>query len=688
MRIISLFAAIAGAVIIAASFRAAAEPYSVVVGVVAVTLTAVSPQSAIALLLFLLPVFGNKPATAHCWYLTIIASGIAVGAELRRFAVREGTEDEGATLHSPISDATVFYLLVSVLSLSALPLGRGFGELGSALAAAQNWRQQISTAAYWIISLFHLPEDQPFYPFVSVLKTVLAFAVGLALRDVLSRSAAGGKKAVKFGSAIFAGIVAAVIAGLIQYYHPIGLERLRPLDPTANSGGIEFRLQSLFAHSGWFAEYLTLSIPFVLMLLLPRCSFGLRAAAIIISLMLGEFALILSYQRGGWISYPLTLLAVWGAIYVFRAAEKGGGELNFGTLFRRSLLKIAVSVPLTVILSLSIVWAVQHHSPQSSAAIDSYVERFKGIGKTSDRTEFIKAGAKLTSLHPLLGAGSESFAIEFEREFNRPGGAFYGQADLPLHGSAHNVFFQTAAGKGMAGLFLLLLVLTSILVDGVKSLNGAALSREQTALILSCVCFSAALLIYGNVQEVFYVYPLEILFFATAALAAAVVPADSKPNKLRPMCIAILTLGLVLHLVWELEVPGRTGERNRSESYGCYTEEKGEDGRIYRWCGPKTRVELPVVEEGGIRAAVFAVRVPLSVHSENRLRVLISGRYSIDQQITVGSESKFTIPLPADYPMGEDSVLAEIDATPLVIPARDLPGSRDFRLLSFQLVDS
>lgn len=696
LAVISLLAFLIGAAVLAAAFRAGIEPHSFLIGIIAALSAAVAPEAAAAVVLCALPLFGNKPATPHCWYLTVVCAGLACGdglARLVRYLKNRRNSTSEITGRELLLFAAVLYLVGSAASLLALPLGRPIGTAAAAIGSAGNIRQAISTAAYWIGGLFLLPEDHPDYPLISVLKTILAFQFGMIVYRCIERrartdEAQAEKAAIRFCGAILCGTILSVVCGLIQYYHPIGLEHLRPLDPTANAGGIEFRLQSFFGHSGWFAEYLTLTIPFSMVVLLAAWPFAVRAVAVIAILLLGEFALILSYQRGGWISYPLTLLAVWAAIYAFRADEKNaGGGLKFGAVVRSSIAKILLSVPLTVIVSMSIIWAIQHAAPQAAGGVSSYVERFKDIGKTSDRTDFMRAGAKIASLHPFFGAGSESFAIEFDREFDSPNGAYYREIDLPLHGSAHNVFFQTASGKGLGGLGLLLLVVGSLGATGLRVFTRSGLSRRQITVGLIAACFSAAFLIYGNVQEIFYVYPLEVLFFAVVGIAAAAGPADFRSQSRLRNALAVIVLVLVLaHIGWERLLPGRTGARNQSEPFGCFAQETDAAGLKYRWCGPRARLIVPVVESGGVLTAQFTVRAPLSVQPDNRLRVRIGNQTVFDEPLEIGAERKISAPLPAGTPEDKPVAAVEIESGSLVIPARDLAGSRDFRLLSFQVL--
>ena len=106
--------------------------------------------------------------------------------------------------------------------------------------------------------------------------------------------------------------------------------------------------------------------------------------------------------------------------------------------------------------------------------MDRFAARARTITQVSDRQAHVTAGLRLGALLPILGGGSESFAMRYEQQVLRAGGAFYARGYSPLlnmYGSAHNVFAQTFAGKGAIGLTALVLVVLTSLVAAVRTLR-------------------------------------------------------------------------------------------------------------------------------------------------------------------------------------------------------------------------
>jgi hypothetical protein len=478
------------------------------------------------------------------------------------------------------------------------------------------------------------------------------------------------------GSA-FLGLVSSLVLGVLDYYGIIDLQWLRGLDPIVNPGGKQFRLQSLFGHSGWYAEYLTLAIPTCLVILALRLPFWTRALAVLLALALGEFVLILTYQRGGWLSYPLTLIAVWGAIYVVRLLERN--ETDIVNALRRSVVKVLISLPVTVVVSLLLVFVIQGKSSVEDA-MSPYVSRFKDIQRTGDRTDFLKAGVLIGSLHPVLGGGADSFAWQFEREIESPRGRFPGRFVLPLHGSAHNVYAQTFSGKGLCGLLTLLAIPLCMLVVTPRVIRDPRRSISEKLIVLTGACYGCAFLIYGNVQEVFYVQVLQFLFFAVVGIVAAVAFRRSDLSTGQVLISPVIVVGLfALHLVWEFVAPGDARALySEARRFGCYSPETPPNGAAYRWCGERARIERPVSSSTGILdITVEAGPVPLTLtlHDE--------GASAVSLTLSPGEQRTVAIPLGVSS-QGRGHALVRLDASASFVPKLVWPASSDTRRLAFK----
>jgi O-antigen ligase len=569
----------------AATLMAGQEIFTLVTILLSVTATISHPLWALTAFSALLPWFGNRPGTTQSYFFLIVLSGIVVGLTVRRLLVRTPSEALPPSIY-----LGGLYVMVAIGSLVSATAYQGVQGVWATFPSIVSLRGLV----FGLDGAFRVTENSPVYLLLSVTLTLLSFGVAVGIYRLRHRFPAAP---YVLGAGLGGGLLCSIGVGIADYYQFIDLRWLRSLDPVVNIGNQQFRLQSTFGHSGWYAEYLTLTVSFFLLLLGLNIRYGVRVFLLIALLLVGEFVLLLTFQRGGWLAYPLSLFVIWGAIYVFQKLERG--EANLGVALRSSVVKVLVSFPLTILCSLGLLLLLQRSgvvSPERQEELSAYTDRFKAISNTGDRTEFFVAGLKLGLLNPWFGAGSESFAVQFNREFNLPNGAYYQQANLPLHGSAHNVYMQTFSGKGLAGLLLLLLILgVLVVVPFGRVLRDDLLSTRSRLILLSIGCFGVAFLIYGNVQEVFYVASLQALFFIVIGMLAAVLPSVRIPIFWRRGIVGILVALFLLHLCWQFLTPGRFWEvLARSEPIGCSPVEARPDGVAYQWCGPRGELELPV----------------------------------------------------------------------------------------------
>jgi O-antigen ligase len=551
------------------------------------------------LLIVLMPLFGNRPASDQAAMLLVVSCTVQLVIAPRIWRMLPETPLHQSLLWSLVT----LYAAVSCLSLSGIPLADWLAQARAQVPALS----EIEVVAFQIAAATRAPENQLWYGVLSVQWTLLAWTVALRLFQLIHRA---GMSAGQFWATVQCSLLLSLTAGLLDYYGLIDLARWRALDPVVNPGDVHFRLQSWFGHSGWYAEFITLTAPSTLVWLLLRSCFRRRVAAILLTLVLGEFVLILTFQRGGWLAYPMTLLAVWAAVHAWRSIETRQEDSTsehpaprpLWPALRGAGWKVALSLPLTLFASILIVALARSAAPESSGdtVLSQYVSRARDITRAGDRTAFIHAGFLLGTRAPLLGGGSELFAYHYQREVMDPAGAFSGRFNLPLYGSAHNVYAQTFAGKGILGLGLLLLVLGAlILVPLRRFVRARSESPETQILLLAASATGVAFLIYGNVQEVFYIQPLQILFFAVIGVTAGLL-LKSSPAAPTSMRIPLTLVGaaMVAQLVI---VNGVWGVRNESSleqrSVGCYPPEVDAEGRSFQWCGPRARIVLPAESE-------------------------------------------------------------------------------------------
>jgi hypothetical protein len=568
------------------------------------------PEGAVALLLALAPICGHRPTTGP-FVAFITLTACAVPGWLARIVTR----DRAMALDlvgTPVGLALAGYCGASVLSLSSLPLYAP-AEIVGAASIGEVWRALPRALAGADVTALA-------YPLLTVILTlhaaVAAVTIAVAVRRDAGRPAgqaapAGGvDAALLITGGILLGLVATIAAGALDRLGVLDLRVLRTPDPFTNASGAD-RLQSTFGHAGWFAQYLCFATPAILALWLWPASSAAgseareiggrrvaRSAAAVVLLIATLAAVVLSYQRGGWITWALVGTGVAAAIVRCAAESRATGAVP-------SMRRLVAAAAAALLLALAAGFVVIRVAG-GPGAMDRFAARARTITQVSDRQAHVTAGLRLGSLLPVLGGASESFALRYQQEYLLAGGAFYARGHSPLlqmYGSAHNVFAQTFAGKGAVGLVALVLLVVASASAAVRVLRQPDASRRGRVVATIAFGMVAAFVIYGQVQEVFYVPSLQMTVFAGIGLALALeplAPAFASPLRWRRLGIVTLLLaaGLLAHLLHAYVVPGRLAEeyRNRvisQEGARLSAPVLDADGEYFQWTGAHAVVTVP-----------------------------------------------------------------------------------------------
>jgi hypothetical protein len=548
------------------------------------------PLHAACLLLALAPLAGNRPTTPQVAWL-IWLTALAVPAWLARLATVDRAA-AGRVLGAPVGLATLAYAGVSLLSLSSLPLYAlpdlvGATSMGAALAAAPR-------------ALVTADVITPVYPVLSVVLTLHAAVAALTIAVALAQPGTDDARAVpaaQVAVAIALGLALAVGVGLLDYVAVVDLRKLRAFDPFTNASGAE-RMQSTFGHAGWLAEYVCFTTPALLTLWLTsvRLDARLRAAATALGLGAALVVIVLSYQRGGWITW---LVVAAGVVFVALrwwgfGAPRDGATPRAGRL----ALIAAAGVVVTIGVGIGVVRVAG-----GSGAMARFAERARSITQVSDRQNHVMAGLRLGALLPVLGGGSESFAIRYRQEYLLSGGEYYAKGYSPLmnmYGSAHNVFAQTFAGKGAAGLLSLSVLVLVAAWAAWRVARDPARAADVRLIAIIALGTIGAFALYGQVQEVFYIQALQITVFgAVGVVAGLALPAASGMTARRAGLVAVaLLVVLGAHVAHAWVSPGRLAEGYRDYEISRAGERLGGpepdgEGGYFQWTTGAAFVTVP-----------------------------------------------------------------------------------------------
>lgn len=574
---------------------------AVAAGVALAVLAWLRPVLAVALLLAAAPICGNRPTTGP--FLAFIGlTACAVPGWLARLATRDRARLL-AVLATPVGLALAAYAGVSVLSLSSVPIFP-VDELVGAATPAEAIR--LLPAA-----LSAADVNATIYPLLTVVLTLHALVAAATIAVALRRGDSVGAAASESGleaarlvtTGILIGLVVAVAAGPLDRLALIDLRALRNTDPFTNLSGAE-RLQSTFGHAGWFAEYVCFTTPAVLALWLwpradagreaePLASRAIRTAIAIVLLAATLAVVVLSYQRGGWITWAIVGASVAAAVVRLAAGAPAAAPTS-----ARRLLAVAAGAMIAAIAAGLVVVRIAG----GPAAMDRFAARARTITQVSDRQAHVMAGLRLGALLPILGGGSESFAIRYEQEYLLAGGTYYARGYSPLstmYGSAHNVFAQTFAGKGAAGLVALAWLVVAGGWAALRTLRRAGEPQATRVVAAIALGMLAAFALYGQVQEVFYVAPLQLTVFAACGLAAGLAPAARQPAAARLGIVAtVLVVVLAAHVVHAYVAPGHLAEGYRDRAITLAGERLSSpaadgDGQYFQTTGARAVITIP-----------------------------------------------------------------------------------------------
>jgi O-antigen ligase len=639
-----------------------------------------------------MPIYGgSKPGDFHTIHFIEILTFLDLSLSLRLLIhVCKNNKIISVRLQKPLVLVIFVYWLIALLSLSTV--------CPSSQMRALIWPEPLE--AY---SFIGLTEEAYMYSWHSWFILTESLLLGIALYNIPTSNK---NWSMRWVCCLLAGLLASLVLGVLDFYSLIDLTAVRPAFHLKEFGAaFRFeRLSSLFGHPGWFAQFVTLTTPAVLAILsfpLPRRSL----LFVMIGVMaLTEFTLILVFQRGGWVSYPLTLLAVWFCIYVFDTEHQSASEIRAKT--KGAIRKILISVPVTIIISFSLIYIIGQNTTTEYSKVNTYLERAKNIQNTQDRLAYWVPTMVITKLHPILGAGNESYSFEYIRlclNKDSPYALTEKENRSVMAGSAHNLYFQTLAGKGWLGLVsLLALMLVSIrtcwsLTFSQSTLSALTpLSNNQRLLVMMGFTYTIALMIYSNVGEIFYVPINYIVFIIFYALIIRDVP---QIRNIAPKTTIKILLGIVfffmLHLLWEYGYPSAIRDKlKQGDPSGCYPIEGSpiDAATQFRWCSRRFAVNVPLTMIDSKPYAMLWLAPQLPAHRfPFQVKVFHKGKLLIEQTLARGGLQRILAALPMEtlnvkpgLPVN-DYVSLEVITNDSFIPFLETNGgSSDIRNLSVQ----
>ena len=462
-----------------------------------------------------------------------------------------GQAGQGGRLNRRLVVLILCYVGLSLFSLLLLPVRTIVKDL---------WFFGFPDSFYY---LFIGPPQGFYYPVVAVIRLMLFVVLAFTLATIRN-----SREIFKFlFSGIFSGAVFCAFIGLLDFYGIISLAKYR-FGVTASV------LQSTFRNRGWFAEFILSVVPFVLIGFMSKIRGLWWKIVLLCSLVICEIALILSGGRAGWVSYPVVLFICW--LFFWFSKE---GRLESFHFRWRDLVKIAVSVPITIVISLVLIFFVlmplsdhlkskggskgaQKGSKATKAYIVSQTARLvEPRGRIRAWTQGVDVGRE----SPAFGLGYESFSWQANILSAIPK-SYYTIYKSNKHSwvlqTPHNVFFSIFASGGIIGVclwFLLagyaVMILTFDLIRNKRLLN--------TPVIISIISFH----IFGIFQTMQYIPMIWSIIFLCLGYAMTI-DEGVLPGRLRRVFGILTKVSVVLVIIGFFVYLNNFESRSLAEKYG------------------------------------------------------------------------------------------------------------------------
>lgn len=485
------------------------------------------PKWAIYILLLLLPLFGNRSSQLQAHYLILYSSLILIGVYLNLYLNKRLLKRFLTKIR--ITNTAIFviylYIFISFVSLMGLPL------IGMV-------KKSIEEDMFYIFShILTVGETTLFSSVQSVLLLFQAFLFGLyiyAISLIERNKYIFFKKIIMF---ITLGVLLAVVIGHLDFFGLYDLSWYRTMDV----GDTAKRLHSFFVNSTWFSQYLAITLPLLPIVLILINNKKMSVSILIFLLIVCEVSLILAMQRGAWITYPPTLFMIWISIYYILAKIKNN-DLALFVFFKMNWKKVIITIPLTIILSIFIVYTIKDYRKVNGieGAKNTFVNvstRAENIISSNDRLKHWPPAIKLWKENPIFGAGGDSFGWQYKVYYYENNGIFKEDDSNTLmlgqFGTAHNLYLQTLVGKGLAGFLCLITFIFLVIYMIIKKefLSIKSSNIDESIISLSILGSLIAIVIYANVQVLFYIQLVNIIFWIIIFIGISLVFDNFKKSK-------------------------------------------------------------------------------------------------------------------------------------------------------------
>jgi len=310
-------------------------------------------------------------------------------------------------------------------------------------------------------------------------------------------------------------VFAACLLGVLNQFEIISLACYRP--KFLDASGVD-RLHSVFGNPGWFAEYVLICTPFVL-LLFGRKS-GLRARLLMLTagLVFIGMSLLLTGSRTSWLLFPLAMFFCY-VVLLLLYSVRNGQAITWKGIWH-SCMQVGLGGLLLCLIGGAVFWMVDrisssHIDDGSLSRVEYTLQRIRNITVPEERGKVWPESLAMVSESPVYGLGYESYRWHHGVMSTVPDSRFARQRRTTVNwDTAHNFYIQLAVSNGVVGLIVWLglagYVALVLLQDGLANRNV-----QSFVLLGSLGLFH----LYGLTQSMQYVASIWFFMFTIIGYA-------------------------------------------------------------------------------------------------------------------------------------------------------------------------
>ena len=481
-------------------------------------------------------------------------------------------------------------------------------------------------------ALFSATPDNPLYSLAAV-NRLLLFVIFILL---INNNSMVDKlyRMLFFGCAC--SVLMACLFGLLNQYGIISLAWYRP--EFRDAAGVD-RLHSVFGNPGWFAEYILVCTPLILLLISGMKGRLFRVFVFSSTFVCIGFSLLLTGSRTSWLIFPF--VTFFCCVFFLLLYEDQEGTILWKELKLRCVQVCGGGLVICLLIGSILMVAGRDSSTGdqggSLSRTQYLLQRIHDITNPSVRSKLWRESLVLVGESPVFGMGYESYRWHQEVMSSVPDSRFIQQRQTSNNwDTAHNFYIQLVAGNGIAGLlvWLLLTAYVAFLLcrDAIANRNV-----QSFALLGSLISFH----LYGFTQSMQYIASIYFLVFLVIGYAMRLeskqkIPAMKRVGKYGAIAALVVAVSggfvystnLQSHKLAErYGLPYYGVERQGTQYKGFYKKEDwGKDG-FYRWSGRAAEI---VLRGSGAVQFQFSCYAPRLEQLPLTLDVMLDGR-AIDQ---------------------------------------------------------